>query len=240
MGKKGIKEYVKLCDSYDTIFEGFKVPKNALYGRTIIPYLDNGIPEHEYVFWVFVRPETINNKTVEINIMKKSWNNNSTCNVRHITWNRCLIGRSHPVYKQIREYYAQTGKISRIGTFQNPQLGQMRLDREAKKASEKIGYHKHPTPTMRCYKQAMVDGKGYDISWEERVQPMPEEGYNGLPVEYPNGKKQVSFMPFEGITDTREFNRKNGMKVNQTKIRPQKTAVVSTTIVVKINGKIKE
>ena len=90
-------------------------------------------------------------------------------------------------------------------------------------------------PQARCYKQSMVDGKGYSIDWEENIQAMPEEGYNGLPVQYPNGKKAASFTPFEGVTDTELATRRDGMKVNQTKIRPEKEKS-SKKIVIKING----
>lgn len=83
----------------------------------------------------------------------------------------------------------------------------------------------------------MVDGKGYSIDWEVNIQPMPEEGYNGLPVQYPNGKKAASFTPFEGITDTELATRRDGMKVNQTKIRPE-TKKNTDKVIIKINGKI--
>lgn len=82
---------------------------------------------------------------------------------------------------------------------------------------------KHPEPmygkTSGCYSQARVDGRGYNNDWEEKN--IPNRG-NGLPVEYNQNKPVATFKSFEGYTDTPEAKRRDGLKVDQTKIRPEK------------------
>lgn len=235
MGKKGIKTYVKLCQSYDTIFEGYKVPVGALYGRTLVPYRDmDGALCNDYVFWVCKNFSKISSDKLVVYIMKRSWNNNSTCHVRNITWHNISVGRNHVIFKQILEYCTNLGMIPDVSTFKNPCVETHRKEKQAHKLSKQYGLRKHPQPNMRCYKQAMVDGKGYEISWEENVQPL--NGYNGLPVEYNKNTPKISFTSFEGITDTPEYNRRNGLIVNQTKIRPQKQEKNTVKFIVRING----
>lgn len=51
MGKKGLKVYTKVCTKYNTLFEGFTVPKGAIYGRVLVPYTDIDGTTNDYVFF---------------------------------------------------------------------------------------------------------------------------------------------------------------------------------------------
>lgn len=64
-----------------------------------------------------------------------------------------------------------------------------------------------------CYSQSMVDGKGYNISLEEYYEEL--HNYSGLPAKDFELNK-----PFDGVGS----NRKDGMKIDQTKIRPEKSS----------------
>lgn len=237
MGKKGAKEYIKLCQSYNTIFEGYKVPVGALYGRTFVPYRDVTGMKSEYIFWMCKDFQKIKSGRLSVYIMKREWNNNSTCHVRNITWHKIAVGTSHPVFKQVYQYCLNIGYIPKVGSFKNPCIESYRKEKQIHSVSQQYGLRKHPQPTMRCYKQAMVDGKGYEISWEENVQPL--DGYNGLPVEYNNNTPKIAFTAFEGITDTDAFKRRDGMKVKQTSIRPQKQTTNNTKLIIRVNGVVK-
>lgn len=92
----------------------------------------------------------------------------------------------------------------------------------------------HPQPQFGqksgCYSQSRVDGRGYDISWEEDIiidENTRLYGYNGCPVEFIGSHVSMAanttntvFMPFgEPDPDV----HKDHLKINQTKIRPEKT-----------------
>lgn len=233
MGKKGIKEYTKLCSKYGTKFEGFNVPVGALYGRIFVPYKDILNTYNDYVFWVCTAPKGIKTGVLHVHIMKRTWGRNDSCATRNIIWHEIQVGRNHPIYAEVKKACIELRAIPKIKTCVNPQV---KINRKYKD-SHTLGLRKAPCPQMNCFKQAMVDGAGYDISWEENVQPMKDSSgynYNGVPVFNIN---QANFSPFEGITDTDAFKKRDGMKVNQTKCRPSKTTVDST-IIIKINGVI--
>lgn len=239
MGKKGVKEYTRICASHNTFFEGYKVPVGAMYGRTLVPYHNTNTfcIHNDYVFWVCDNFEGLKKGVLNVHISKKEWGFNDTCdNIHKIIWHDIKVGRNHPVYKHVLNACREYGSIPTVKTFKDPQIY---IDRECSRISREFDLRKHPEPTSRCYKQAQVDGRGYDISWEENVQPMKDSygyDYNGMSVPYPNGQKQACFTPFEGITDTYEARRRDGMKVNQTKCRPEKKQHSNTIISVKING----
>lgn len=86
-----------------------------------------------------------------------------------------------------------------------------------------------PEPSMRCYRQSMVDGKGYSINWERNVLDKNADGteYKGM-----ESRRGTQFNEFEGvdyrlsrnvIDDYADTKYRDGMKVNQTKIRPEKS-----------------
>lgn len=90
-------------------------------------------------------------------------------------------------------------------------------------------FKKHPQPLYGqrsgCYSQSRVDGRGYDISWEENIVGMTDtygSTYTGVPVQYSDFKPVATFSAFEGYTDTPEAKRRDGMKVKQIKCRPTK------------------
>lgn len=90
-------------------------------------------------------------------------------------------------------------------------------------------FKKHPQPSFGsksgCYSQSRVDGRGYDISWEENIVGMTDaygNKYTGVPVQYSDFKPVATFAAFEGYTDTPEAKRRDGMKVKQIKCRPTK------------------
>ena len=90
-------------------------------------------------------------------------------------------------------------------------------------------FKKHPQPMYGqrsgCYSQSRVDGRGYDISWEENIVGMTDDygnTYTGVPVQYSDFKPVATFAAFEGYTDTPEAKRRDGMKVKQIKCRPTK------------------
>lgn len=90
-------------------------------------------------------------------------------------------------------------------------------------------FKKHPQPLYGqrsgCYSQSRVDGRGYDISWEENIVGMTDDygnTYTGVSVQYSDSKPVATFAAFEGYTDTPEAKRRDGMKVKQIKCRPTK------------------
>ena len=90
-------------------------------------------------------------------------------------------------------------------------------------------FKKHPQPLYGaksgCYSQSRVDGRGYDISWEENIVGMVDKygnTYTGVPVQYSGSKPVAAFSAFEGYTDTPEAKRRDGMKIKQVKCRPTK------------------
>ena len=72
-----------------------------------------------------------------------------------------------------------------------------------------------PEPSMRCYRQSMVDGKGYSIDWERNVLDKNADGRLSRNV----------------IDDYADTKYRDGMKVNQTKIRPEKSEKTKKIIV---------
>lgn len=236
MGKKGLKVYTKVCTKYNTLFEGFAVPKGAIYGRILVPYIDIDGVTNDYVFFVCDKPKTLKTRMLSVHIMKREWNNNATCAVKRITWHDAKVGVNHPIYIAVREKCTEIGGYPKVTTFTDPRKEAVKVaEMYSQVAHSACKVRKAQEPQARCYKQSMVDGKGYSIDWEAEIQAMPEEGYNGLPVQYPNGKKAASFTSFEGVTDTEQAMRRDGMKVNQTKIRPEKEKNTKK-IVIKING----
>ena len=238
MGKKGLKVYTKVCTKYNTLFEGYAVPKGAIYGRALVPYIDILGCTNDYLFFVCDAPKTLKTGMLYVHIMKREWNNNAVGSVKRITWHDVKVGVNHPIFTAVREKCAEIGGYPKVTTFTDPRKEAVKVaEMYSQVAHSACKVRKAQEPQARCYKQSMVDGKGYSIDWEENIQPTPEEGYNGLPVQYPNGKKAASFTPFEGVTDTELATRRDGMKVNQTKIRPE-TKKNTDKIIIKINGKI--
>lgn len=223
MGKKGIKEYTKICVSFNTEFEGYYIPLGALYGRCKAPY-ETGV---EYIFWICETPkQAFHATTMPVYILKPSWKNHK--------WQQIKIGYNHIIAKNVRNKCHELSGIPAIKTSKDIQgikarKELKRVSEEVRSLSSEFGLHKHPEPQSRCFKQAQVDGKGYNIAWERNIQPMQDiDGYhyNGCPVHYESGKQlpPAAFTSFEGVTDTERARRRDGMKVNQTKCRPQKRA----------------
>ena len=87
-----------------------------------------------------------------------------------------------------------------------------------------------PQPSQRCYKQSDVDGKGYSINWESEYKaPVNADGIT--PYKGVESRRGTQFNEFEGVDyrlssnvvdDYADTKYKDGMKVNQTKIRPDK------------------
>ena len=85
-----------------------------------------------------------------------------------------------------------------------------------------------PEPQSRCYRQSMVDGKGYNIDWEENVL---DKNPDGTPYKGVESQRGTQFNEFEGIdyrldknviSDYADTKYRDGMKVDQTKCRPNK------------------
>lgn len=85
-----------------------------------------------------------------------------------------------------------------------------------------------PEPQSRCYRQSMVDGKGYNIDWEENVL---DKNPDGTPYKGVEAQSGAQFNEFEGIDyrltkdavyDYADTKYRDGMKIDQTKIRPEK------------------
>ena len=229
MGNKGLKEYTKICTAYDTKFENFKIPVGALYGRCKVPYTENFEKRFEYVFWACIEPQkTISDKIFPVYIFKPSWASKR--------WKKVAIGQNHIIARNIFNACTINGGVPVVTTFKNVEA--IKARRDLRSVSCELNFRKHPTPQCRCYKQAQVDGKNWCLDWEEEIQPMQDiDGYhyNALPIQ-DNGIKQAPFSSFEGVTDTIEARRRNGMKVNQTKCRPEKKSANNSLISVKING----
>ena len=94
-----------------------------------------------------------------------------------------------------------------------------------------------PEPSMRCYRQSMVDGKGYSIDWERNVL---DKNPDGTPYKGVETQRGTQFNEFEGVDyrlsksvvdDYADTKYRDGMKVNQTKIRPEKSEKTKKIIV---------
>lgn len=127
-------------------------------------------------------------------------------------WREMLIGREHPAFTAVANICHEIGGIPKIKTFQNPKVAEKR----AEKAID------------RAYKQ---------VSHQYGLRPVPCNGVRIKPENDIICPESISFRPFEGYTDTYEARRRDGMKINQIKCRPEKVEK-RATIVVKINGKI--
>lgn len=225
MGKKGIKQYTRIASKYGTKFEGYNVPVGAIYGRVLIPYEEGT----EYIFFICTQPKSIHNDTMPVHILKPSWMSSR--------WREMLIGREHPAFIAVKNICHEIGGIPKIKTFQNPKVAERRVEKANEKAYKQVSrqYGLRPVPCNGVRIKPEYDGymtpQNTVIPWEERVVEEPL-GYNGVPVT-----ETISFMPFEGYTDTYEARRRDGMKVNQTKCRPEKVEK-HAEIVIKINGKI--
>ena len=86
-----------------------------------------------------------------------------------------------------------------------------------------------------CYSQSRVDGRGYSIDWEEKSMPLElnSHGMDCLWNECQSTKTErklsirpATMNPFEGVTDTDEAKRRDGMKIKQIKCRPGKPYTV--------------
>ena len=225
MGKKGIKQYTRIASKYGTKFEGHNVPVGAIYGRVLIPYEEGT----EYIFFICTQPKSIRKDTMPIYILKPSWMSNR--------WREMLIGREHPAFIAVKNICHEIGGIPKIKTFQDPKVAERRAEKATERAYKQVSrqYGLRPVPCNGVRIKPEYDGymtpQNTVIPWEERVVEEPL-GYNGVPVT-----ETISFMPFEGYTDTYEARRRDGMKVNQTKCRPEKVEK-RAEIVIKINGKI--
>lgn len=205
--------FVRQCKEYHTFFEGYQVPVGAIYGRTKVC--------GEELFWVCDTPKEVNKSSMHVHFMKRSWNTNQSCKVNKITWHTMIVGKSHIIFAQVKSM-CSCG-IPHVGTYKNPQK-KTKLSLEDKFT---IGLKKHPQPQARCYKQAQVDGKGYDTYFEETYREL--ENYSGLPVDYRREKPTMeskssnpSFGYFEGTGSA----CRDGMKVKQIKCRPGKPYTV--------------
>lgn len=207
------RAFVRQCKEYHTFFEGYRVPVGAIYGRTKV--------YGEELFWVCDTPKEINKDTMHIHFMKRTWNSNQSCRINKTTWHTMIINRKHIIFTQVNSMCSSG--IPHVGTYRNPQK-KTKLSLEDKFT---IGLKKHPQPQSRCYKQAQVDGKGYDTYFEEIYREL--ENYSGLPVDYKREKPTMeskssnpSFGFFEGTGAT----CRDGLKVKQIKCRPGKPFVV--------------
>ena len=222
------RQYVHIAER-QTILQGFHVPVGAIFGRCQI--------EGKPLFWVTLNPTEISNKNASR--MFSLWIS------RGENW-RCISAAFRGKYAPVRERIAK--KCLKINGFpvvekwQRPKRPVItQADRDAHKLAMEFSWRKVPEPqqgyqrknsdgTIREFNaQYMVDGRGYDISWEEKVFPL--ENYNGLPVYYrENSKPSMTSKccntgydgAFEGIGST----RRDGMKVNQVKCRPGMPFVV--------------
>lgn len=227
MGKKGIKQYARIASKYGTKFEGYNVPVGAIYGRVLIPYEEGT----EYIFFICTQPKNIRKDTMPIYVLKPSWVSNR--------WREMLIGREHPAFTAVANICHEIGRIPKIKTFQDPKVAEKRaektIDRAYKQVSRQYGLRPVPCNGVRIKPEydSYVTPQQARIPWDELVHDEEQVSYNNDII----CPESISFRPFEGYTDTYEARRRDGMKINQIKCRPEKVEK-RATIVIKINGKI--
>lgn len=196
-------EYVRLCTDYGNIFEGFRLPKGCIFGRIVVA--------KDEMFFVSLKPRELNmGNFMTVFVTKRSWNcNRGKNNTVHMHWNKVFVPLSHPIAQNIRSLCAQIGFIPHPESHYNP-------DRKYKLSiadRNALGLRYIATPSQRC--RPMTES----ITWEENVYPLDE---NPLPVYYEPGKKlpPAAWTPFQ--VDESKLLPKNGLKIDPTKIRPDK------------------
>lgn len=255
--------FVDVCRKYETTFVGYKVPVGAIYGKTSDKTLfvcenPRDIKASAMHVHIMKRSWGNNADSSEKNIR---WNYTvipSSHEIFKLVKSACMELGFIP---KVTSYYepAWRKREKRIAQWEHEREKNIKAWEleKARREKERILWEKYALspadlPTMRMpsepmqaivkdnekaiekpWLQYMVDGKGYDISWEEDVIVSKEDiifGYNGCPVEYESGKRMPSFksiintgfMEFEtGVTMPI-----NHMKVDQTKCRPGKVYVI--------------
>lgn len=214
---KSRHEYVKLAYSYNTFLNGFHVPCGAIYGRTTF--------YGERLYFICTDYKLYNeNTTMQVYIAKTHWTGNAVNeNTNKVKYNKALLPLYHPVCVAIQALLSQLGFTPKVKAYKAPETAYTMSvkDRNA------LGMRKHPQPKQRCYKQGQVDGKMYtSMMYEDVYTPC------NLPGE-PVAKGIAPIQNFEN--PTLWDDHKDGMKVNQAKIRPSKENCAETCTV-KVNG----
>ena len=205
---KGLYKPLKIARTFTSI-DSCQIPAGAVYGR-ITPnmyiYISdfNQFEKKSDRYAMYILDMRSDKKFRRTTLTKNNFAYNTI--VEFVKINN-LTGVCSQYYNETRKYYNKNGEVTGA-------------------PHERL----IPTPECRVYKQSMVDGKGYSIEWEaENHEPTNEDGtpYNGVPAP-----TKVQFNEFEGIdfrlqkdicNDYADTKYKDGMKVNQTKIRPEKT-----------------
>lgn len=117
-----MRDYTKVCRRYHTFFEGFQVPKGAIYGRI---HTSEG-----EIFWVCDCPKMIKQSYIHVHIMKRTWNSNQDIPVSKMVWNKTALPKSHQISKNIRTACKELGGIPRVTTYSDPNQ-RIKIDRRA-------------------------------------------------------------------------------------------------------------
>lgn len=222
------RQYVHLAER-QTKMEGFCIPVGAIFGRRKI--------NNKTLFWVSLYPSEISlkNESRQFSLWVNSGND----------WRKVSAsfrGMYEPIRSDMVKICKKINGFPVVEKWQRPVRPVItQADRDAHKLAMEFSWRKVPEPqqgysrknsdgTVRDWDaQYMVDGRGYDISWEEKVYPL--ENYNGLPVYYrenskPSMTKKCSNTGYDGAFDGIGSTRRDGMKVKQIKCRPGKPFIV--------------
>lgn len=193
-----MKKYWKICNNWCTSIDTFRVPKNAVYGR---------IDDKFYIVTDFKQFKSAHEK-YKILVLDLR---NSKISYKMISKNYYVIPFLWRFIKDNNLYETKIIAVDRAGAPRERRV---------------------PTAQSRCFKQCQVDGKGYSLEWEriysKPVNPITEQEYTGMPVQYKDTKPVATFARFEGYTDTDYALRRDGLKIDQTKCRPGKPVTVNS------------
>ena len=213
---------LKIAKSYDVCIGSTRVFKGALYGR-IKPNLYIMVTD----FKQFRKKDFIYDIYV-MDLRKKGG------------WREYILRANNWMYNPIMEYITKYILYTPAENAVDMLTTQRKIINACGPQERKI-----PQPQSRCFKQCQVDGRGYNISWEENYYeptnyPVRNNRYTGNPVEYEKGHTlpKAAFTPFEGFTDSDYARRRDGLKIDPTKCKPQK--IKNTTIVIRVNGVVKD
>lgn len=205
---KGLYKPLKIATTFTSI-DRFQIPKGAVYGR-ITPNMYIYVSDFEQFkierpkYTMFLLDMRSDNNFRRVSLTKNNFAYEPI--ISFIKAHNLIGSTCSKYYNNTRKYYTKNGEV-------------------AGAPRERL----IPQPESRIYKQSMVDGKDYSLDWEyENHKAVNSDGtpYTGIPAE-----KKMQFNQFEGIDyklqkgvcdDYADTKYKDGMKVNQTKIRPEK------------------
>lgn len=205
----GLYKPLKIASTFTSI-DACQIPSGALYGRitpNIYIYISdfNQFKQSSPKYTMYIMDMRSDKKFRRVSLTK---NNFAYKPILRFIKAHNLTGVCGRYYHESRKYQNKNGEV-------------------AGAPRERL----IPEPSMRCYKQSNVDGKGYSIDWESEYKaPVNADGIT--PYKGMESRRGTQFNEFEGIDyrlsrsvvdDYADTKYRDGMKINQTKIRPDKS-----------------